>query len=76
MPRRKLNKYEFNYDGTEQLWNIFLLDVWYAVPNDMGDEIDVYGLLKRHKRAKERRLDILDGNYSNDNGNDNDNLVS
>jgi len=58
LPSVELENYEFSADGTSELWGLYLVDQLYADPNDTGDEEDGNGNLLRHKRAKERRVDI------------------
>jgi hypothetical protein len=58
LPSVQLENYEFSSNGTNELWVHYLVDQWYADPNDTGDEEDAFGNLLRHKRAKERRVDI------------------
>ena len=57
-PSVQLEDFDFNSNGTNELWILYLVDQWYADPNDTGDEEDAFGNLLRHKRAKERRVDI------------------
>ena len=58
LPSVELENYEFSADGTSELWGLYLVDQLYADPNDTSDEEDADGNLLRHKRAKERRVDI------------------
>jgi hypothetical protein len=59
LPGVMLENYEYSSNGTEELWALYLVDQWYADPKDTGDEVDDDGNLLRHKRAKERRVDII-----------------
>jgi hypothetical protein len=58
LPSVQLEDFDFSSNGTNELWILYLVDQWYANPNDTGDEEDAFGNLLRHKRAKERRVDI------------------